>query len=63
MDTSSDQVKGRVKQALGDLTGNEELKSEGKADQAAGEAKGVVQDVADKAEELIDAAKKLVQQD
>jgi uncharacterized protein YjbJ (UPF0337 family) len=63
MEISSDEAKGRVKEALGDLTGNEKLKSEGKSDQAAGEAKGIVQDVADKAEDLIDAAKKAVQKD
>jgi uncharacterized protein YjbJ (UPF0337 family) len=60
MDINSDQAKGRVKEAAGDLTGNEKLKSEGKADQAAGDAKNVVRDVADKAEELIDKVKDAV---
>ena len=60
MDINSDQAKGRVKEAAGDLTGNEKLKAEGKADQAAGDAKKVVRDVADKAEEIIDAVKDAV---
>ena len=35
----SDQVKGRVKEAAGALTGDKKLKREGKADQAAGKLK------------------------
>ena len=34
---NKDQVKGKVKQAVGDLTDNEDLKKEGKADEKAGE--------------------------
>lgn len=63
MDINSDQAKGRVKEAAGDLTGNDELKSEGKADQAAGHAKQIAHDVADKAEELIDTVKDAVHKD
>jgi uncharacterized protein YjbJ (UPF0337 family) len=63
MDINSDQAKGRVKEAAGDLTGNDKLKSEGKADQAAGHAKQVVNDVADKAEELVDKVKGAVHKD
>jgi uncharacterized protein YjbJ (UPF0337 family) len=63
MDINSDQAKGRVKEAAGDLTGNDHLKSEGKADQAAGDAKKVVNDVADKAEELVDKVKDAVHKD
>src|SRR5664280_1468342 len=33
----SDQMKGKAKEAVGDLTGNKDLKSEGKADRQAGE--------------------------
>jgi uncharacterized protein YjbJ (UPF0337 family) len=32
-------MKGKAKEAVGDLTGNKDLKSEGKADRQAGEAK------------------------
>ena len=63
MDINSDQAKGRVKEAAGDLTGNDKLKSEGKADQAAGDVKKVVSDVADKAEEIIDTVKDAVHKD
>lgn len=63
MDINTDQAKGRVKEAAGDLTGNEKLKSEGKADQAAGDVKKIVSDVADKAEEVIDSIKDAVHKD
>jgi uncharacterized protein YjbJ (UPF0337 family) len=63
MDINTDQAKGKVKEAAGDLTGNDKLKSEGKADQAAGDAKKVVNDVADKAEELVDKVKDAVHKD
>jgi uncharacterized protein YjbJ (UPF0337 family) len=63
MDINTDQAKGRVKEAAGDLTGNDKLKSDGKADQAAGDAKKVVNDVADKAEELVDKVKDAVHKD
>lgn len=63
MDINTDQAKGRVKEAAGDLTGNEKLKNEGKADQAAGDVKKIVSDVADKAEELVDKVKDAVHKD
>jgi uncharacterized protein YjbJ (UPF0337 family) len=36
MEGNVDEAKGRVKEAAGDLTDNDDLKNEGKADQAAG---------------------------
>lgn len=48
MDDKIDQAKGRVKEAAGDLTDNDELKREGKLDQGKGKVKGFVDDVADK---------------
>lgn len=48
MDEKIDQAKGRIKEAAGDLTGNDELKAEGKLDQGKGKVKGFVDDVADK---------------
>jgi len=57
MDINSDQVTGRVKQAVGDLTGNEQLKKEGQADESAGKAKDVLQGIEDKAEDLVDTVK------
>ena len=37
LDGQSEQVKGKVKQAWGDLTDDERLRNEGEADEAAGE--------------------------
>ena len=45
---NADDLKGRVKEAAGDLTDNDDLKREGKVDQATGKVKDVVDDVADK---------------
>ena len=44
----SDEVKGRIKEAAGDLTDNDELKREGKADKAGGKVKDAVDTVKDK---------------
>jgi uncharacterized protein YjbJ (UPF0337 family) len=38
LEGKAEKVKGRVKQAAGDLTDNERLQGEGAADEAAGEA-------------------------
>lgn len=56
MGEKSDQVKGRVKEAAGVLTGDTELESEGKADRRAGEAKEKVGHVKDKVEAVIEKA-------
>ena len=40
-----DKSKGKVKQAVGDLTGNEKLKREGERDELKGQIKGAVKDV------------------
>jgi uncharacterized protein YjbJ (UPF0337 family) len=42
-----DVVKGRIKEAAGVLTGNDELREEGKTDQAVGKAEQAVQNTAD----------------
>jgi uncharacterized protein YjbJ (UPF0337 family) len=39
-----DKAKGKVKQAVGDLTGNKELTREGERDEAKGKVKGAVED-------------------
>jgi uncharacterized protein YjbJ (UPF0337 family) len=57
MAKNPDEIKGRVKEAAGSLTGNKKLKSEGKADRLAGEAKGKVKKAEVKVEKLIDKAK------
>ena len=38
----ADQVKGRIKQAVGDLTGNDRLKAAGKVDETVGKAETAV---------------------
>jgi uncharacterized protein YjbJ (UPF0337 family) len=48
-----DDAKGRVKEAAGDLTDNEDLKNEGKVDRASGKVKDTVGGVADKAKEML----------
>ena len=53
----ADQMKGSAKEAVGDLTGNKDLKSEGKADRRAGEAKEKVGKVEEKVEDVIDEVK------
>lgn len=63
MAINSDQAKGKVKEAAGDLTGNDKLKSEGKADQAAGDVKEFVGNVADKVEDAVDKVKDAVKKD
>jgi uncharacterized protein YjbJ (UPF0337 family) len=54
MDANTNDVKGRAKEAIGDLTDDPDLKREGKVDRASGKAKDVVEDVKDKAEDAID---------
>lgn len=55
---NKDQIKGKVKQAVGDLTDDEELKKEGQADERAGDVKEAVQDIKDGADHLVDKVKK-----
>jgi uncharacterized protein YjbJ (UPF0337 family) len=43
-----DDIKGKAKEAAGDLTDNDDLKREGKVDQAAGTVKETVKNVTDK---------------
>jgi uncharacterized protein YjbJ (UPF0337 family) len=51
--TSAEDLKGRVKEATGTLTGNESLKHEGKVDQASEKLKHGIDKAADKAKELL----------
>jgi uncharacterized protein YjbJ (UPF0337 family) len=52
-DGTIDDAKGRAKEATGDLTGDEDLKNEGKVDRASGKVKDAVGGVADKAKDLL----------
>ena len=62
MGENLDKAKGRVKQAAGDLTDDDRLKNEGKADELAGKVKGAVDSLRDKAEDAIDKVKDRVDQ-
>ncbi len=57
MEGKKDELKGRVKEAAGDLTDDDELKAEGKADRAGGKVKEFLEDTKDKGEELVDKVK------
>jgi len=48
-------VKGKVKEAAGDLTGNRDLENKGKSDQAKAAVKDVGEDVKDAAGKVKDA--------
>ena len=54
MGGKTDVVKGRIKETAGALTGNNELRDEGKTDQAVGEVKQTVQKVVDKVKSAVD---------
>jgi uncharacterized protein YjbJ (UPF0337 family) len=54
MGGKTDVVKGRIKEAAGALTGNDELREEGKTDQAVGKAKQAVQKAADTVKNAVD---------
>lgn len=45
---NADDLKGRIKEAAGDLTDDDDLKREGKIDQGKGKVKDVVDNIADK---------------
>jgi uncharacterized protein YjbJ (UPF0337 family) len=49
----ADEIKGRVKEAVGDLTDNQDLKDSGKADKTAGKVKQGAEDVIDKARDSV----------
>jgi len=49
MSGTTDQLKGRVKEAVGAVTDNKRLKDEGRKDQGVGKLKKVVERVIDKA--------------
>ncbi len=52
-DGTTDDLKGRIKEAGGALTGDDSLKNEGKVDQAAGSVKDAVGGVADKVKDVV----------
>jgi len=52
-DGDIDTAKGRLKQAAGDLSGDDDLRREGKVDEAAGTVKDKVGDAADKVKDAL----------
>ena len=52
-DGTADDLKGRVKEAGGDLTDDDELKREGKVDRATGKVKDKVGDAGDKLKDAV----------
>ena len=47
-----DKTKGKIKEAVGKLTGNKKLQNAGKRDQIKGEVKGIIEDVKDAAKDV-----------
>ncbi len=60
MSGEADKIAGRVKQAAGDLTDDEELKNEGESQEAAGKVKDAIGDVADAARDAVDSVKERI---
>ena len=52
-DGAADDAKGRLKEAGGALTGDDDLKNEGKVDQGVGTVKDKVGDVGDKLKDIV----------
>ena len=51
---NADNLKGRVKEAAGDLTDDDSLKNEGKVDRASGSVKDKIDDAGDKVKDALD---------
>jgi uncharacterized protein YjbJ (UPF0337 family) len=52
MGETVDKTKGKIKQAVGDLTGNKELKREGERDERTGKVEGAIADVKEAVKEV-----------
>ena len=50
---NTDDAKGRVKEAAGSLTGDDDLKREGKVDQATGKVKDGIEKASDKVKDAL----------
>lgn len=53
MGDKTDEVKGRIKEAAGALTGNDKLRAEGKTDQAVGKVEQVAKKAVDKVDQAV----------
>ena len=54
MESKKDEIKGRMKEAAGDLMDDDEMKREGKADRIGSTVKEKANEVVDKAKDVID---------
>ncbi|HEX6382180.1 MAG TPA: CsbD family protein [Acidimicrobiia bacterium] len=54
IESKKDEMKGRMKEAAGDMMDDDELKREGKADRIGGTVKEKANEVVDKAKDVID---------
>jgi uncharacterized protein YjbJ (UPF0337 family) len=54
MGSTTDKIKGRIKEAVGVITNNDRLKSEGQTDQVVGEVKEAVEKVKDKVARVVE---------
>ena len=57
MGSTTDKIKGRVKEAVGMITDNDRLKREGQTDQVVGEVKEAAEKVKDKVERVVEKIK------
>jgi uncharacterized protein YjbJ (UPF0337 family) len=57
MSGEADKASGRIKQAVGDLTDNDDLKNEGRKDEAAGKVKDAADSAKDKFNDAVDKVK------
>ena len=57
MGSEMDKAKGHAKEAVGDLTDNDELEREGKRDKTGGKVKEFAEDAKDKVEDAVDSVK------
>ncbi|MGK2959015.1 MAG: CsbD family protein [Acidimicrobiales bacterium] len=57
MDKDMDQAKGKIKQAIGNVTGDDDLKRDGEVDEKAGKAKEGLENVKEKIGDVIDNVK------
>lgn len=62
MSGQTDQVKGRVKEATGIVTGDKDLEAEGKTDRTIGEAETRIEHAKDKVDDIVDATKAKVEE-
>lgn len=60
---NTDDMKGRAKEAAGDLTDDDEMKSEGKKDQASGKVKEKASEAKEKFDEGVDKIREKIRRD